>query len=96
MAHKKAAWSAENLRDSNPKYRWVKLFWGEKAIAGNIIVRQKGEKYSIGKNAYLAKDFTIHAKVDGVVKFSRKKIQNFDGRKFVKTIVDVVPASASK
>ena len=93
MAHKKAAGSAKNLRDSNPKYRWVKLFGGQTAKAGNVIVRQKGTKYIIGENTYLGKDFTIHAKVDGVVKFSRKRIIRFDGRKYERTVVNVVPTN---
>jgi len=62
----------------------VKLFGGQTAKAGNVIVRQKGTKYIIGENTYLGKDFTIHAKVDGVVKFSRKRIIRFDGRKYEK------------
>lgn len=92
MAHKKAAGSAKNLRDSNPKYRWVKLFGGQTAKAGNIIVRQKGSKYITGENTYMGRDFTIHALVDGVVKFTRKKIVRFDGRKYERTVVNVVPA----
>jgi large subunit ribosomal protein L27 len=47
----------------------VKVFGGQTASAGNIIVRQKGSKYECGKNTYLAKDFTIHAEIDGVVEF---------------------------
>jgi len=89
MAHKKAGWSAKNLRDSNPKYRWVKLFGGQKAVAGNIVIRQKGSKYECGKNTYEGKDFSIHAKVDGTVTFSKKKVGRFDGRKYLKTVVDV-------
>jgi len=92
MAHKKAAGSAKNLRDSNPKYRWVKLFGGQTAKSGNIIVRQKGTKYVAGKNVYMGKDSTIHAQIDGVVKFTRKKVRRFDGRKYEKTFVNVVTA----
>lgn len=91
MAHKKAAGRAENLRDSNPKYRGVKLFDGQTARAGNIIVRQKGDKYGLGKNVYKGRDFTIHAKVDGTVAFTKKKTVRFDGRKYLVTIVNVVP-----
>lgn len=89
MAHKKAGWSAENLRDSNPKYRGVKVFWWQKATAGNIIIRQKWSKYECGKNTYLGSDFSVHAKIDGTVEFKKKKIARFDGRKYLKTIVDV-------
>ena len=91
MAHKKAAGSAKNLRDSQPKYRWVKLFWGQKAYAGNIIIRQNGSKYECGKNTYLASDFTIHASIDGIVTFGKKKFKRFDGRTYTKTIVEVIP-----
>lgn len=89
MAHKKAGGSAKNLRDSNPKYRGVKVFGGQSATAGNIILRQKGSKYECGKNTYLGKDFSIHAAVDGTVSFSTKKFANFDGRKYLKTVVNV-------
>lgn len=90
MAHKKAAWSAKNLRDSKPKYRWVKLFWWQKVVAGNVIVRQKWNKFEPWKNTYLWKDFSIHAKIDGLVSFSKKNKIRFDGRKYLKTIVNVL------
>ena len=89
MAHKKAGWSAENLRDSKPKYRWVKVFGGQKAVAGNIIIRQKGSKYECGKNTYARKDFSIHAAVAGTVSFSKKNFERFDGRRYLKTVVNV-------
>lgn len=89
MSHKKAAGSAKNLRDSNPKYRWVKLFGGQTAKAGNIVVRQKGSKFITWENVYIGKDYTIHAKVDWIVKFSKKKIRRFDGRKYKKTVVNI-------
>ena len=73
MAHKKGVGSTDNGRDSKSKRLGVKLFGGQAAKAGNIIVRQRGTKYHAGENAYLAKDFTIHAKVDGVVSFRRRK-----------------------
>lgn len=90
MATKKAAWSAKNLRDSNAKYRWVKLFWGQSAKAGNVIIRQKWDKYKAWDNVYVTKDFTIHAKVDGKVSFKKKKVERFDGRKYLKTFVEIV------
>ena len=91
MAHKKAAGSAKNLRDSNPKYRWVKLFGGQTAKSWNIIIRQQGEKFKVWKNTYIAKDFTIHAKIDWLVKFNKKKILRFDWRKYERTFVNVIP-----
>lgn len=89
MAHKKAGGSAKNLRDSKPKYRGVKVFGGQEAVAGNIIIRQKGSKYECGKNTYLGNDFSVHAKVDGTVVFSKKKKARFDGRKYLKTVVEI-------
>ncbi len=92
MAHKKAAWSAKNLRDSNPKYRGVKVFWGQNVIAWNIVVRQKWCKYEAWKNVYMGRDFSIHAKTDWVVVFSKAKKSKFNGRKYLKTFVNVVSA----
>ena len=91
MAHKKAAGSAKNLRDSNPKYRWLKLSWWQFARAWNIIIRQKWDKYVAWKNTYTGKDYTLHAKVDGVVVFTSKNFVRFDWRKYKKTICHVVP-----
>lgn len=89
MAHKKAAGSAKNLRDSNAKYRWVKKFGGQPVVAGNIIIRQKGDKYALGANTYKGKDFSIHATIDGIVAFSKKNVLRFDGRRYLKTVVEV-------
>lgn len=89
MAHKKAAGAAKNLRDSQPKYRGIKLFGGQKAVAWNIIVRQNGSKYECGANTYLASDFSIHAATDGIVMFKQKKFKRFDGRTYLKTVVYV-------
>lgn len=89
MAHVKAAGSTKNGRDSNPKYRGVKMFGGQTVVAGNIIVRQKGSKMEPGINTYLGRDYTIHAAVDGVVTFGKTKVVRFDGRKYLKTTVSV-------
>ena len=86
MAHKKGVGSSRNGRDSNPKYLGVKKFGGEKVIAGNIIIRQRGTKYHPGKNVGLGRDFTIFSLIDGFVKFTT--IRN--GRK----VVNVVPNEA--
>ena len=69
MAHKKGVGSSRNGRDSNPKFRGVKMFGGETVRAGNIIVRQCGTKWHPGRNVGMGNDFTIYALVDGVVKF---------------------------
>lgn len=89
MAFKKATGSAKNLRDSNAKYRGVKIFGGQPAVAGNIILRQKGDKYEGGINTYKGKDFTIHSSIDGIVSFRTKKTTRYDGRVYLKTFVDV-------
>ena len=96
MAHKKAAGAAKNLRDSQPKYRGIKLFGGQKAVAWNIIVRQNGSKYECGANTYLASDFSIHAATDGIVMFKPKRFKRFDGRTYLKTVVYVAPEAEVK
>jgi large subunit ribosomal protein L27 len=72
MAHKKAGGSSNNGRDSQSKRRGVKKFAGEFVRAGNILVRQCGTKVHAGNNVGLGRDFTLFAKVDGIVKFERK------------------------
>jgi large subunit ribosomal protein L27 len=79
MAHKKGQGSSRNGRDSNPQYLGVKRFGGEKVIAGNIIVRQRGTKFHPGTNVKKGKDDTLFAVADGVVKFEVKR----GNRKFV-------------
>jgi len=71
MAHKKAGGSSKNGRDSNGQRRGVKRFGGEAIHAGTIIVRQVGTKIHPGTNVGVGKDWTLFAKVDGIVKFSR-------------------------
>ena len=73
MAHKKGVGSSKNGRGSESKRLGVKIFGGQQAIAGNIIVRQRGTAHHPGDNVYLGKDHTLHAKVDGVVRFTKKK-----------------------
>ena len=74
MAHKKGVGSTDNGRDSKSKRLGVKLFGGQVARAGNIIIRQRGTKYHPGENVYMGKDFTIHAKVDGTVSFRKGRL----------------------
>ncbi|TYT76323.1 50S ribosomal protein L27 [Desulfobotulus mexicanus] len=71
MAHKKAAGSTRNGRDSNAQRRGVKRFGGELVKAGNIIVRQVGTKVYPGENVGMGKDYTLFAKADGRVTFER-------------------------
>jgi large subunit ribosomal protein L27 len=89
MATKKAAGSAKNLTDSNPKYLGVKLYAGEMAKAGSIIVRQRGTKVLPGKNIGVGKDHTLYALKEGKVAFGSKRKQNFDGSTSVRKIVSV-------
>ena len=76
MAHKKAAGSTRNGRDSNPNYLGVKRYGGEDVLAGNIIVRQRGTKVHPGENVGMGKDHTLFALKDGVVKFGKKGPKN--------------------
>lgn len=79
MATRKAGGSAKNLTDSGPKYLGTKLYSGETAKAGSIIVRQRGTKILAGANVAIGKDHTLYALKEGVVEFSEKRKGNFDG-----------------
>ena len=83
MAHKKGVGSTDNGRDSKSKRLGVKLFGGQEARAGNIIVRQRGTKFHAGENVYMGKDFTLHASIDGVISFKK--------RRHNRTFVSVLP-----
>ena len=89
MAHKKAGGTAKNLTDSQPKYLGVKLYAGQKAKIGNVIVRQRGTKILAGENTSLGKDHTIFAMKDGVVSFQNRRKTRFDGKKIVRKEVSV-------
>ena len=84
MAHKKGDGSVKNGRDSNSKRLGVKIFGGQPATAGSIIVRQRGTVYNPGKNVGVGKDYTLFALVDGVVEFRK-------GRED-KTKISILPA----
>ena len=73
MAHKKGEGSVKNGRDSHSKRLGVKIYGGQPAIAGNIIIRQRGTSYHPGKNVGVGRDFTIFAIADGVVEFRKTK-----------------------
>ncbi|SMB96157.1 50S ribosomal protein L27 [Deinococcus hopiensis] len=72
MAHKKGVGSSKNGRDSNPKYLGVKKFGGEKVVAGNILVRQRGTKFKAGANVGMGRDHTLFALTDGKVVFANR------------------------
>ncbi|MBD3897951.1 LSU ribosomal protein L27P [Franzmannia pantelleriensis] len=83
MAHKKAAGSTRNGRDSESKRLGVKLYGGQVVTAGNIIVRQRGTKFHAGTGVGLGRDHTLFALSDGVIKFETKGPKN---RKFVSVV----------
>lgn len=85
MAHKKGEGSVKNGRDSESKRLGVKIFGGQAAISGNIILRQRGTVYHPGKNVGLGKDFTIYATTAGVVEFKKARGN--------KTVVSVIEAT---
>jgi large subunit ribosomal protein L27 len=89
MAHKKGAGSSKNGRESHSKRLGVKIFGGQAAIAGNIIVRQRGTHHHPGSNVGIGKDHTLFALTDGLVEFRKKK----DNRSFV-SIVTLETAQA--
>lgn len=89
MATKKAGGTAKNLTDSNPKYLGIKLYEGEKAQSGSIIVRQRGTKILPGNNVGLGKDHTIYSTKKGKVKFSHKRKVGFNGKILIKKVVSV-------
>ena len=89
MAHRKAGGSAKNLRDSGPQYLGVKLYEGEVAKPGSVIIRQRGTKILPGKNVGLGKDHTIFSLTDGKVVFGKKRKVSFNGKTVVKKTVSV-------
>lgn len=90
MAHKKAGGSTSLGRDSQPKSLGVKLYAGQFAKTGNIILRQRGTQFRPGENVALGKDYTIFATRDGIVKFTAKRVKKFTNRikkvKFVSVV----------
>jgi len=95
MSHKKAGGSTKNGRDSNAKRLGVKLYAGQRVIAGNILVRQKGNKFFAGEGVGTGKDFTLFALKNGVVQFSEKRQKKYDGRVYRNRFVNIVaPAKA--
>ncbi|MDD5693146.1 MAG: 50S ribosomal protein L27 [Patescibacteria group bacterium] len=91
MAHTKAGGSTKNGRDSNAQRLGVKLYGGQIAKAGDIIVRQRGAKWEPGQNVKVGKDDTIYARITGLVRYSQKRITSFTGHNKRKTVVNVEP-----
>ena len=89
MAHKKAMWSTSNGRDSQAKRLGVKIYGGQPAISGNIIVRQKGNTFWPGNGVEQGADFTLFAVREGMVSFQEKRRVRFDGRIYRDIYVNV-------
>jgi len=92
MAHKKAGGSTGLGRDSKAKRLGVKLYAGQTAYAGNIIIRQRGTKFHPGENVRRGEDDTLYAACDGIIKFTKKKQPKFHGGLKMTQYVNVVPA----
>ncbi len=90
MAHKKAGGSSRNGRDSEGQRRGVKRFGGQAVLAGNILVRQLGTRIFPGQNVGMGRDFTLFAKIDGVVKYEK-----FIRKRRVLTRVSIVEAATA-
>lgn len=86
MAHKKGAGSSRNGRESESKRLGVKIYGGQKAVAGNIIVRQRGTKHHPGQNVGIGKDHTLFALIDGTVEFKKGRNE--------RSFVSVLPEEA--
>ncbi len=90
MAHRAAAGSAKNLRDSKSKRLGVKIYGGSFVKSGMIIVRQRGTKFHAGNGVKIGKDDTLYATKPGYVKFTHKKVKKFTGKLEKRTFVNVV------
>jgi large subunit ribosomal protein L27 len=93
MAHKKAGGSTALGRDSQSKRLGIKLFGGQSAHIGSILVRQRGTKWHPGKNVKRGSDDTLFALTIGTVKFTSKKVRGFDGSLHLRKFVHVLPTA---
>lgn len=89
MATRKAGGTAKNLRDSNPKYLGIKLYDGETAKPGDILVRQRGTRILPGNNVRLGSDHTIYSLKNGTVKYGKKRKIDFDNKVSIKKVANV-------
>ena len=87
MAHKKGQGSSRNGRDSPGQHRGVKMYGSEQVLAGNILVRQLGTLFHPGQNVGMGRDYTLYAKTDGTVKYTRKRGD--------RRIISIVPKAES-
>jgi len=91
MATTKASGTTKLGRDSRPKYLGVKLYNGQKAKAGSIIVRQRGTKFMPGNNVKRGNDDTLFSLIEGVIRFSTKRKKNFNGQSRIVKVINVDP-----
>ena len=90
MAHKKAAGTTKNGRDSNPKYLGIKLTPGQKAQSGSILVRQRGSEILPGKNVRMGRDYTLYAITEGKVTIGKTRKVQFNNKTAVKKVFSVI------
>lgn len=91
MAHTKAVGTSKNGRDSNPKYRGVKLYDGESARPGTILIRQTGSSFWPGSGVRQGSDYTLYSVIEGKVKFATKKKTGFTGKRSTIKVINVLP-----
>jgi large subunit ribosomal protein L27 len=91
MAHKKAGGSTTNVHDSPGKRLGVKLFAGQKVLAGNILVRQRGTKFRAGENVGMGKDHTLFAKINGILEFKTRKVARYTAKLEKTKFISVIP-----
>lgn len=96
MAHKKAGGSTALGRDSQAKRLGVKLFGGQVAKVGSVVVRQRGTKWHPGKNVRIGSDDTLYAVAAGTVKFTSKKVRGFDGQLHLRKFVHILNEDTAK
>lgn len=89
MSKTKASGTSKLGRDSQPKYLGIKLYDGQTAQPGSVLVRQRGTKVIAGQNVRRGKDDTLYSVIKGIVKFTTKRKQNFDGSRRIAKVVNV-------
>ena len=89
MSHVKAGGTSKNNHDSPGQRLGLKVFGGQKVKTGDVIVRQIGQTKRAGTGTFLSRNFTIHAKIDGTVKFQKRRVKSFSGRSIPRTEVIV-------
>ena len=91
MAHKKAAGSTKNGRDSNSKRLGIKIFGNQRVVKGAIIARQKGTKFHAAANVEVGADYTLYSTVDGLVSFNKRLVRGFSGNLRNRRFISVIP-----